>query len=151
MALRINPELTGLSIGIRLAVFGKWSEIHGHDADESSEIINSMKRKNIIYYDEQPIDSDDEEYQDDPSTFTAIDNIDYVKYIMEECPYEYEIGIISLSYIYHDRLFAIKQFGIEKFQRKWRDYWKKKQKKIMFMKSMKNLKHREIYGKNLSK
>ena len=151
MTLRINPELTGLSIVIRLAVFVKWSEIHRHDTDESSKSINSKKRKNIIYYDEQPIDSDDEEYQDDPSTFTAIDNIDYVKYIMEECPYEYEIGIISLSYIYHDRLFAIKQFGIEKFQRKWRDYWKKKQKKIMFMKSMKNLKHREIYGKNLSK
>ena len=151
MTLRINPELTGLSLGIRLAAFGKWSEIHGHDADESLEIINSMKRKNIIYYDDQPIDSDDEEDQDDPSTFTAIDNIDYAKYIMEECPYEYEIGIISVSYIYHDRLFCIKHFGIEKFQRKWRDYWKKKQEKIMFMKSIKNLKHRATYGKNLSK
>ena len=149
MTLRINPELTGLSLGIRLAAFGKWSEIHGHDADESQQIINSMKRKNIIYYDDQPIDSDDEEDQDDPSTFTAIDNIDYIKYVIEECPYEYEIGIISVSYIYHDRLFCIKHFGIEKFQKKWRDYWEKKQKKIMFMKSIKNLKHRAIYGKNI--
>ena len=147
MALRINPEVEGFSLGTRLAVFGKWSEIHGYDADESPEIINSMKKKNLLYYDDQPIDSDDEEYQDDPSTFTAIDNIDYIKYLMEGCPYEYEIGIISTSYLYHDRLFGIKHFGIEKFQRKWRDYWKKKQKKIMFMKSIKNLKHREIHGK----
>tara|TARA_B100000902_G_scaffold201967_1_gene192501 strand:- start:105 stop:560 length:456 start_codon:yes stop_codon:yes gene_type:complete len=147
MALRINPEVEGFSLGTRLAVFGKWSEIHGHDSDESPEIINSMKKKNLLYYDDQPIDSDDEENQDDPSTFTAIDNIDYIKYLMEGCPYEYEIGIISISYLYHDRLFSIKHFGIEKFQRKWRDYWKKKQKKIMFMKSIKNLKHREIHGK----
>lgn len=142
-----NPEIDGISLEVRIAVFGKWSEIHGYDADESPEIINSMKKKNLLYYDDQPIDSDDEEYQDDPSTFTAIDNIDYIKYLMEGCPYEYEIGIISTSYLYHDRLFGIKHFGIEKFQRKWRDYWKKKQKKIMFMKSIKNLKHREIHGK----
>ena len=106
-----------------------------------------MKKKNLLYYDDQPIDSDNEEDQDDPSTFTAIDDIDYIKYLMEECPYEYEIGIISISYLYHDRLFGIKHFGIEKLQRKWRDYWEKKQKKIMFMKSIKNLKHREIHGK----
>ena len=142
-----NPEIDGISLEVRIAVFGKWSELHGHDADESPQIIDSMKKKNLLYYDDLPIDSDDEEYQDDPSTFTAIDNIDYIKYLMEGCPYEYEIGIISTSYLYHDRLFGIKHFGIEKFQRKWRDYWEKKQKKIMFMKSIKNLKHRETYGK----
>ena len=67
---------------------------------------------------------------------------------MEGCPYQYEFGIITAGYTYHNRLFGIKHFGIEKFQRKWRDYWKKKQEKIMFMKSIKNLKHRAIYGKN---
>ena len=143
-----NPEIDGISLEVRIAVFGKWSELHGHDADESPQIIDSMKKKNLLFYDDQSIDSDDEEYQDDPSTFTAIDTIDYIKYLVEECPYEYEIGIISTSYLYHDRLFGIKHFGIEKFQIKWRDYWEKKQKKIMLMKSIKNLKHRAIYGKN---
>ena len=147
MALRINPEIDDISLEVRIAAFGKWYELHGHDADESPQIIDSMKKKNLLFYDDQPIDSDDDEDQDDPSTFTAIDNIDYIKYLMEGCPYEYEIGIISTSYLYHDRLFGIKHFGIEKFQRKWRDYWKKKQKQIMFMKSIKNLKHREIHGK----
>ena len=136
-----NPEINGISFGVRLAVFGKWSELHGHDTDESLAIINSMKRKNLIYYDDQPIDSNDEQEQDELS---PIEVIDYIELIIEDCPYDYEIGIISVSYLYHDRLFGIKQFGIEKFQRKWRDYWKKK---LMFMKSIKNLKHREIYGK----
>ena len=145
MALRINPEVTGFSLGTRLAVFGKWNESHGHDADESPEIINSMKKKNLLFYDDQPIDSDDEEENDDS---TPIEDINYINYLCEDCPYQYEIGIISTSYLYHDRLFGIKQFGIEKFQRKWRDYWEKKQNKIMFMKSIKNLKHRAIYGKN---
>ena len=52
MALRINPEVEGFSLGTRLAVFGKWSEIHGHDSDESPEIINSIKKKNLLYYDD---------------------------------------------------------------------------------------------------
>jgi len=138
-----NPEVDGISLGVRIAVFGKWSELHGHDADESPQIINSMKKKNLLYYDEDPLDEYDSD-QDDPSTFTAIDTIDYIKYLTEGCPYEYEMGIISVSYLYHDRLFGIKHFGIEKLQKKWRDYWKKK---IMFMKSIKNLKHRATYGK----
>jgi hypothetical protein len=139
-----NPEVDGISLGVRLAVFGKWSELHGHDADESPEIINSMKKKNLLFYDDQPIDSDDEEDQDES---TPIEDIDYIKYLIEDCPYEYEMGIISVSYLYHDRLFGIKQFGIEKLQKKWRDYWEKKEKKIMLMKSIRNLRHREIYGK----
>ena len=152
MALRINPEVKGFSLGTRLAVFGKWSERHGHDTNESQEIIDSMKRKNLLYYDDQPIyNSDDEEYEDQDSPFNIVEDIPWYEDMMENCPYQYELGIISISYLYRDRLFGIKHFGIEKFQRKWRDYFKKKQEKIMFMKSMKNLKHRAIYGKNLSK
>ena len=140
MALRINPEVTGFSLGTRLAVFGKWNESHGHDADESPEIINSMKKKNLLFYDEQPIDSDDE----DQDESTPIQDIDYIKYLCAECPYEYEIGIISVSYLYHDRLFGIKQFGINKIQKMWREYYKQKMKHY---KSLKNIRHRQLYGK----
>ena len=63
---------------------------------------------------------------------------------MEDCPHQYEIGIITFSCVFHDRLFGIKQFGIEKIQRKWREYYKKN---LMFKKYIKNLRHREIYGK----
>ena len=149
MALRINPEVKGFSLGTRVAIFGKWSELNGHDSVESQEIINSMKKKNFLYYDDQPIcDSDEEEYEDQDPPFNIVEDIPWYEDMMENCPYQYELGIISISYLYHDRLFGIKQFGIEKFQRKWRDYWEKKQKKIMFMKSIKNLRHRAIYGKN---
>ena len=149
MALRINPEIKGFSLGTRLAIFGKWSESNGFDADESKEVIDSMKKKNLLYYDDQPIyDSDDEEYEDQDEQFNIAEDIPWYEDMMENCPYPYELGIITISYLYHDRLFGIKHFGIEKFQRKWREYLKKKQKKIMFMKSIKNLKHRAIYGKN---
>ena len=76
------------------------------------------------------------------NSFNIAEDIPWYEDMMENCPYQYELGIITISYLYKDRLFGIKHFGIEKFQRKWRDYWAKKQKKIMFMKSIKNLKHR---------
>jgi hypothetical protein len=132
-----------MSIAIRLAVFGKWTENHGYDQDESLEVINSMKKKNFLYYDENPNDPIDSD-QDEPSTFTAIQDIDYIKYLHEDCPYEYEIGVISFSYVFNDRLFGIKHFGIEKFQNKWRYYYKRK---IQHYSHPRNIQHREIYGK----
>ena len=132
-----------MSIATRLATFGKWSESHGYDPDESDEVIDSMKRKNFIYYDEDPNDPMDSD-QDEPSTFSAIQDIDYIKYLHEDCPYDYEIGIITFSYVYNDRLFGIKHFGIEKFQNKWRDYYKRK---IQRLSHPRNLRYREIYGR----
>ena len=132
-----------MSIATRLATFGKWTESHGYDPDELDEVIDSMKKKNFIYYDEDPNDPYDSD-QDDPSTFTAIQDIDYIKYLHEDCPYQYEIGIITFSYVYNDRLFGLKHFGIEKFQKKWRDYYKRK---IQHYSNPKNIRHREIYGK----
>ena len=44
-----NPEVKRVTINTRVAIFGKWTESNGHDADESQEVINSMKRKNLIY------------------------------------------------------------------------------------------------------
>ena len=132
-----------MSIATRLATFGKWSETHGYDPDESDEVIDSMKRKNFIYYDEDPNDPMDSD-QDDPSTFTATQDIDYIKYLHEDCPYPYEIGIITFIYVYNDRLFGFKHFGIEKFQKKWRDYYKRK---IHHYSNPRNIRHREINGK----
>ena len=132
-----------MSIATRLATFGKWTEGHGYDPDESNEIIESMKRKNFIYYDEDPNDPMDSD-QDDPSTFTATQDIDYIKYLHEDCPYQYEIGMISFSYVYNDRLFGFKHFGIEKFQKKWRNYYKRK---IQRYSNPRNIRHREIHGR----
>ena len=144
-----NPEVKRVTINTRVAIFGKWTESNGHDADESQEVINSMKKKNLIYWDDEPLyDSEDDILYDDQDPFNISEDMPWVEDWMEGCPYQYELGIITAGYTYHDRLFGIKHFGIEKFQRKWRDYWKKKQEKIMFMKSIKNLKHRAIYGKN---
>jgi hypothetical protein len=131
-----------MSIATRLAAFSKWTEIHGCDPDESQEIIDSMKKKNYLYYDDDPYD--DRSDIDDQEESTVIKDIDYIKWLFEDCPYQYEIGIITKSYVYHDRLFGIKQFGLEKLQRKWREYSKKK---LDFKKSIKNLRYRQIYGK----
>ena len=136
-----NQQIDGISFGLRLAVFGKWNELHGHGDDESPEIINSMKKKNLLFYDEQPINSSDEE---DDVEFTPIEDIDYIKYICEGCPYQYEIGIISVSYLYHNRLFGIKQFGINKIQKIWRKYYKQK---IKHYTSLKNIRYRQLNGK----
>ena len=132
-----------MSIATRIATFCKWSEDHGNVDGVSQEVIESMKRKNILFYDEDPNDYDSDYNSDDEDNFNAIDTIDYIKYIMEDCPYPYEIGIITFSYVYNEKLFGIKQFGIEKLQKKWREY----SKKLTLKKSIKNLRHREIYGK----
>ena len=51
---------------------------------------------------------------------------------------------LQISYVYNDRLFGFKHFGIEKFQKKWRDYYKRK---IQHYSNPKNIRYREIYGK----
>ena len=42
MTLRINTdnqEVKRLTINTRVAVFGKWTESNGHDADESQKLL----------------------------------------------------------------------------------------------------------------
>ena len=56
-----NQEVKRVTINTRVAIFGKWTESNGHDADESQEVINSTKRKNLIYWDDEPLyDSEDD-------------------------------------------------------------------------------------------
>ena len=133
-----------MSLGVRLATYGKWTERHGYDTDESQEIINFMKKKNILYYDQYSENRMMDRDNEPPDELNTIEDINYLKWLHEACPFQYELGIIKISYVFNDRLFGVKHFGIEKFQKKWREYYKKK---LMFKKSLKNLRYREIYGK----
>ena len=58
-------------------------------------------KKNLLYYDDQPIyDSDDEEYEDQDEQFNIAEDIPWYEDMMENCPYQYELGIITISYLY---------------------------------------------------
>ena len=52
--------------------------------------------------------------------------------------------IIRNQYVYRDRTFCVRSYGIEKFQRKWRQYYNKK---LAFIRNPRNLRYRELYGK----
>ena len=102
------------------------------DADESQQIINSMKRKNIIYWDDEPLyDSDDDILYDDRITFNISDNMPYMKIGWKNV--HMNMNLVSLLLVIYIiiGLFGIKHFGIEKFQ-KWRDYWKKTKKNYVY-------------------
>ena len=135
---------------LRLAVFGKWSENNGYDSDDSQENIDFMKKNHFVYWDENgdSDDSDDRDDRDDrddsDQELSIIDNINYIKCQFEDCPYDYEIDIINSTFKFNDRLFAVKHSGIETLQKKWKSYYNEK---LLFNKSFKNLRFREIFGK----
>jgi len=95
---------------LRLAVFGKWSEQNGFDGDESQKNIDFMKKNNLVYWDDNPDyidDSDgDDTYDDSERELSVIDNINYLKWQFEECPYDYEIDIIHSTFKFNNRFFS---------------------------------------------
>ena len=102
-----------------------------------------MKKKNFLYFDNKPFDSDNEFDEDDD--LNIIENINSLKSIVVSCPHQNVIvGIINTSYIFHDRLFCVKNNGILKLQQRWRETYKKK---IQRYSNPRNIRHREIYGK----
>ena len=111
----------------------KWDPtMHGSSSNETS-YINFMKTKFIIISTIWQ-----EEY--DNETFDEVLNW----FNIYKAHGDIKLCVIKKMYRYRGRDFAIENFGINKIQKLWRNYYTKK---IIFMKSIKNLKYREIHGK----
>ena len=135
-----------------IAVVQKWnSNLHGISSTEV-QYIDYMETKYLLYWNTHYYDSDTdtddegnrytvEEKIDDALMFANPDNI-----IIGDRNYwrRHIVCIIRKQYVYRERTFCIRSYGIEKFQRKWRDYYNKK---LAFAKNIKNLQYRQLYGK----
>jgi len=134
-----------------IAVIQKWRECtHGVSEDETDH-VNFLRTKYLICWDTHYYDSDssDEEY-DEYDTIEQIDSAlgfsDSRNIHGQIIPY-WETRfpcIIRKAYYYRDRRFCIRNFGIEKFQKLWREFHYIKMTRY---KAVKNLRYRQLYGK----
>ena len=134
-----------------IAVVQRWnSNYHGVSSNEYS-YIDYMEKKYLLSWDTHYYDSDTD--TDDSYDYTSMEQLDDAlsfadpETVVEgnrEAWSSHITCIIRKEYIYRGRTFCIRNYGIEKLQRKWRDYY---QKRLAFMKNPRNLRYRQIYGK----
>ena len=135
-----------------IAVVQRWnSNLHGTSSDEEP-YINYMQTKYLLSWDTHYYDSDTDT-DDEGNRYTVEEKIDDAVAFAD--PDTIVLGdrnawsthiacIIRNQYVYRDRTFCIRSYGIEKFQKLWREYYKKK---LAFAKNVRNLRYRELYGK----
>ena len=135
-----------------IAVVQKWNyNLHGISNNEI-QYIDYMETKYLLSWDthyyETDTDTDEEGNQ-----YTTEEQLSDALAFSKSAVVRHGDGIawsrhtpciIRKTYIYRDRTFCIRNYGIEKFQRKWRDYYNKK---LAFAKNIKNLQYRQLYGK----
>jgi len=139
-----------------IAVIQKWNkDKHGIDRTDE-KYINYLSTKYLLCWDTHYYDSDtDDEYETiygdgyspDIQLNEALDFIDIRSVNIQawEIVYRKEIAcIIKKTYVYRDRTFCIRNYGIELFQKLWRDFHYIKMARY---KAIKNLQYRQIYGK----
>jgi len=135
-----------------IAVVQRWNpNYHGTSTDEG-QYINYMQTKYLLAWDTHYYDSDTDT-DEEGNRFTVEEQINEALSYAD--PNTIILGdrnawsthipcIIRKHYEYRDRTFCIRNYGIEKFQRKWRQYYKKK---LAFIRNPRNLRYRELYGK----
>ncbi len=140
-----------------IAVIQKWNmDRHGIDSTDE-KYINYLSTKYLLEWDTHYYDSDtDDEYMQtsyldgyspEIQLNEALDfvGIRAVNIQTWEIVYRNEIPcIIKKTYVYRDRTFCIRNYGIELFQKLWRDFHYIKMARY---KAIKNLQYRQIYGK----
>ncbi len=140
-----------------IAVIRKWNKNkHGISSDEE-KYTNYLSTKYLLCWDTHYYDSDtDDEYMQtsyldgyspEIQLNEALDfvGIRAVNIQTWEIVYRNEIPcIIKKTYVYRDRTFCIRNYGIELFQKLWRDFHYIKMARY---KAIKNLQYRQIYGK----
>ena len=123
-----------------LAFLMKWDPfLHGSSSDEE-EYINYFKTKYLVM---ELVWGEDENSFD--ANMTLEDNTEWLnKYNDLEGEGLLKLCIIRNMYRYKDRDFGNISYGLEKFQRHWKNYYKRR---MAFLKSIKNLNYRQSYGK----
>ena len=139
-----------------IAVIQKWNKgRHGISSDEE-KYTNYLSTKYLLCWDTHYYDSDtDDEYAtryldgyspeiqlNEALSFVSIHAVNIQAW---EIIYRNEIPcVIKKTYVYRDRTFCIRNYGIELFQKLWRDFHYIKMARY---KAIKNLQYRQIYGK----
>lgn len=147
-----------------IAVIQKWNkDKHGISSDEE-KYTNYLSTKYLFcrhthyydsdtdYSDTDDSDTDDEYFEYDEysseiqlNASLSFANIRAVNIQDWFIVYRNEIPcVIKKTYVYKDRTFCIRNYGIEIFQKLWRDFHYIKMARY---KAIKNLQYRQIYGK----
>tara|TARA_A100001015_G_C14894265_1_gene673742 strand:+ start:595 stop:1002 length:408 start_codon:yes stop_codon:yes gene_type:complete len=125
-----------------LAFIMKWDpSIHGI-SDNEKDLINYFKTKYLLM---ELVWGDGENSFD--SDMSLEDNIDWLNRYHDnpDIPNEHlKLVPIKKMYRYKERDFAIVNYGLEKFQKRYKKYFAAKMKHF---KNTRNICHRQIYGK----
>lgn len=125
-----------------LAFIMKWDQsIHGVSHNETN-LINYFKTKFLVM---ELVWGDGENSFD--SNMSLEENINWLhRYHNDpDIPNEHlKLVPIKKTYRYKDRDFAVINYGLEKFQRRYKKYYDAKMK---YFKSMRNIYHRQVHGK----
>ena len=125
-----------------LAFIMKWDQsIHGSD-DNEIHLIDYFKTKYLVL--ELVWGEGENSFDYD---MTLQDNIEWLHKYHDDpsIPNEHlKLVPIKNMYRYHDRDFAVINFGLEKFQLHFKKYYKQKMK---YLRSAQNLNYRQVHGK----
>ena len=123
-----------------LAFIMKWDpSIHGI-SDNENDLINYFKTKFLVM---ELVWGDGENSFD--SDMSLEDNIIwYQHYHNRTQNYNYKLVPIKKTYRYKDRDFAIINYGLEKFQRRYKKYYAAK---MIHFKSLRNIYYKQIHSK----
>ena len=135
-----------------IAVVQKWNSFQHGISNNEERYVDYLETKYLLSWDTHYYDSDTDT-DDEGNRYTVEEKIDDAVAFAD--PDTIVLGdrnawsthiacIIRNQYVYRDRTFCIRSYGIEKFQKLWREYYKKK---LSFAKNVRNLRYRELYGK----
>ncbi len=123
-----------------LVLSTKWHEGFGIEGDEldNDNLLDYMKKKWFVFYNYE------EEVSYNITDWEAM--INDVEEITEQLPEgnDWRLIIVNKEYQFNSRTFGLKNNGIEIFQNKWKEYYKKY---LLPKRYMRNIMYREIHGK----
>ena len=128
-----------------IAVIQKWNkDIHGISWYEK-KYTSYLSTKYLLCWDIHYYYSDTDEEEDTTTRYLNVHSLNEALSFVGTLGLGNEIPcIIKKTYVYKDRTFCIRNYGIELFQKLWRDFHYIKMARY---KAIKNLQYRQIYGK----
>jgi hypothetical protein len=130
-----------------MAVIQKWcADTHGFYTNEE-KYSKFLSTKYLLCWDTHYYDSDSEDVEyDEYDTIEQIDHaLDFICIRTDVESWRNKFPcIIKSTYMYRERNFCVRNYGIELFQKLWRDFH---YKKMQHYKAVKNLQYRQMYGR----